>query len=69
MESVAAQFPHARFIKVPGCGHSVYFERAEFPHARFIKVPGCGHSVYFERADEFNRIVGGFLREHAPQPS
>ena len=42
---------------------------AQFPHARFIKVPGCGHSVYFERADEFNRIVGGFLREHAPQPS
>jgi pimeloyl-ACP methyl ester carboxylesterase len=26
-------------------------------------VPQAGHSVYFERADEFNRIVGEFLRE------
>ena len=29
MESVAAQIPHARFVKVSGAGHSVYFERAE----------------------------------------
>ncbi len=29
MESVAAQFPHAQCITVPGCGHSVYFERAD----------------------------------------
>ena len=36
---------------------------AQLPHARFITVPGCGHSVYFERADEFNRLVGSFLRE------
>jgi len=37
---------------------------ALMPQARFIQVPQAGHSVYFERADEFNRIVGGFLREH-----
>jgi 3-oxoadipate enol-lactonase len=31
MELMARRLPHARFIKVPGCGHSVYFERpAEF---------------------------------------
>jgi 3-oxoadipate enol-lactonase len=36
---------------------------ALIPQARFVKVPEAGHSVYFERADEFNRIVGGFLRE------
>ena len=36
---------------------------AQIPHARFVKVAGSGHSVYFERPDEFNRIVGGFLRE------
>jgi 3-oxoadipate enol-lactonase len=36
---------------------------AQIPQARFVQVPGAGHSVYFERAEEFNRIVGGFLRE------
>jgi 3-oxoadipate enol-lactonase len=36
---------------------------AQIPQARFVTVPQAGHSVYFERADEFNRIVGGFLRE------
>lgn len=29
MESIASQIPHARFVKVPQAGHSVYFERAE----------------------------------------
>jgi len=29
MENIAAQIPHARFVKVPHAGHSVYFERAE----------------------------------------
>ena len=29
MASIAAQIPHARFVKVPQAGHSVYFERAE----------------------------------------
>lgn len=29
MESIAAQIPHARFVKIPQAGHSVYFERAE----------------------------------------
>jgi 3-oxoadipate enol-lactonase len=38
---------------------------AQIPHARFVKVPHAGHSVYFERAEEFNRIVGEFLREAA----
>ncbi|MGE0822603.1 MAG: alpha/beta fold hydrolase [Candidatus Binatia bacterium] len=28
MESVAVQIPHSRFIKIPGAGHSAYFERA-----------------------------------------
>jgi 3-oxoadipate enol-lactonase len=37
---------------------------AQIPQARFVKVPQAGHSVYFERADEFNRLVGEFLREH-----
>jgi 3-oxoadipate enol-lactonase len=37
---------------------------AQIPQARFVQVPGAGHSVYFERAEEFNRLVGGFLREH-----
>jgi 3-oxoadipate enol-lactonase len=36
---------------------------AQIPQARFVRVPQAGHSVYFERADEFNRIVGEFLRE------
>lgn len=36
---------------------------AQILQAKFMKVPGAGHSVYFERADEFNRIVGDFLRE------
>ncbi len=36
---------------------------AQIPQAKFVKVPQAGHSVYFERADEFNRIVGDFLRE------
>ncbi|MGH7836707.1 MAG: alpha/beta fold hydrolase [Candidatus Binataceae bacterium] len=31
MELIARRIPHARFVKVPGAGHSVYFERpAEF---------------------------------------
>jgi len=34
------------------------------PQARFVRVPQAGHSVYFERANEFNRLVGEFLREH-----
>lgn len=38
---------------------------AQIPQARFVRVPEAGHSVYFERAEEFNRIVGEFLREHA----
>jgi len=37
---------------------------ALIPQARFVRVPQAGHSVYFERAEEFNRIVGNFLREH-----
>jgi pimeloyl-ACP methyl ester carboxylesterase len=36
----------------------------QIPQARFVKVSQAGHSVYFERAEEFNRIVGGFLREY-----
>ncbi|MBI3303264.1 MAG: alpha/beta hydrolase [Deltaproteobacteria bacterium] len=36
---------------------------AQIPQARFVKVPQAGHSVYFERAEEFNRVVGEFLRE------
>ena len=32
------------------------------PQARLVKVPGAGHSVYFERPEEFNRILGDFLR-------
>ena len=28
MESISSQIPHARFVKVPQAGHSVYFERA-----------------------------------------
>jgi 3-oxoadipate enol-lactonase len=31
--------------------------------ARFVKVPGAGHSVYFEKPEEFNRVLGDFLRE------
>jgi len=38
---------------------------AQIPQARFVQVPQAGHSVYFERAEEFNRILGEFLREHA----
>ena len=31
MELIAGKIPHSRFVKVPGAGHSVYFERpAEF---------------------------------------
>jgi len=37
---------------------------AQIPQARFVQVPQAGHSVYFERANEFNRVVGEFLREH-----
>jgi 3-oxoadipate enol-lactonase len=37
---------------------------ARIPQAKFVKVPQAGHSVYFERAEEFNRIVGEFLREY-----
>jgi 3-oxoadipate enol-lactonase len=37
---------------------------AQIPQARFVRVPQAGHSAYFERAEEFNRIVGEFLREH-----
>jgi 3-oxoadipate enol-lactonase len=37
----------------------------QIPHARFVQVSGAGHSVYFERSEEFNQIVGRFLREHA----
>ncbi|HUY18888.1 MAG TPA: alpha/beta fold hydrolase [Candidatus Binataceae bacterium] len=29
MEVIARRIPHARFIKVPGAGHSVYFEKPE----------------------------------------
>ncbi|HLW71563.1 MAG TPA: alpha/beta fold hydrolase [Candidatus Binataceae bacterium] len=29
MELIARRIPHARFVKVPGAGHSVYFERPE----------------------------------------
>jgi 3-oxoadipate enol-lactonase len=35
------------------------------PHSRLVKIPGAGHSPYFEKADQFNEIVGSFLREHA----
>ena len=35
----------------------------QLPQARFVQVPQAGHSAYFERAEEFNRIVGEFLRE------
>lgn len=35
------------------------------PHARFTQIPQAGHSAYFECADEYNRIVGEFLREVA----
>jgi pimeloyl-ACP methyl ester carboxylesterase len=31
MELIAGKIPHSRFVKVPGAGHSVYFEHpAEF---------------------------------------
>ena len=43
--------------------HAMESIAAQIPHARFVKVSGSGHSVYFERPDEFNQIVGGFLRE------
>lgn len=36
---------------------------AQIPQAKFVKVPGAGHSAYFEQAEEFNRLVGEFLRE------
>jgi pimeloyl-ACP methyl ester carboxylesterase len=26
---MARRIPHAKFVKVPGAGHSVYFERAD----------------------------------------
>ena len=29
MERMARQIPHARFVRVPGAGHSVYFERPD----------------------------------------
>ncbi len=29
MELMARRIPHARFVTVPGCGHSVYFERPD----------------------------------------
>ncbi len=29
MEIMALRIPHARLLKVPGAGHSVYFERPE----------------------------------------
>jgi 3-oxoadipate enol-lactonase len=29
MEMITRQIPHARFVKVPGAGHSVYFERPD----------------------------------------
>src|SRR6516164_1042091 len=29
MELMARQIPHARFVRVPGAGHSVYFERPD----------------------------------------
>ncbi|NOT53147.1 MAG: alpha/beta fold hydrolase [Deltaproteobacteria bacterium] len=37
----------------------------QLPHARFVQMPQAGHSAYFECADEYNRIVGEFLREIA----
>jgi pimeloyl-ACP methyl ester carboxylesterase len=39
---------------------------AAIPGARFERVPYAGHSPYFETPDEFNRIVGEFLRRHWP---
>jgi 3-oxoadipate enol-lactonase len=33
------------------------------PQARFVQILHAGHSAYFERADEYNHIVGEFLRE------
>ena len=33
------------------------------PGARYYEVQGAGHSCYFERADEWNAVVGSFLRE------
>lgn len=36
------------------------------PQSRLIRVPGAGHSAYFEKPEEFNRILGGFLREAIP---
>ena len=29
MEMMAQRIPHARFVKVPGAGHSVYFEKPD----------------------------------------
>ncbi len=37
------------------------------PSSRYAEVPDTGHSVYFERGDEFNRIVGDFLKETTPR--
>mgnify|MGYP003394189282 FL=1 len=37
----------------------------QIPQARFVQIPHAGHSAYFERADEYNRVVGEFLREVA----
>jgi 3-oxoadipate enol-lactonase len=36
------------------------------PQSRLIRVAGAGHSAYFEKPAEFNRILGGFLREALP---
>ncbi len=34
----------------------------EIPHARLAVVDGCGHLPMVERPDEFNRVLGEFLR-------
>lgn len=36
--------------------------QALIPGAEYYEVKGAGHSCYFERAEEWNRIVGDFLR-------
>lgn len=37
--------------------------RSLIPGARYYELKGAGHSCYFERADEWNAVVGSFLRE------